>query len=129
MRNLIFRIIIRAFILSLIGCSSSATKKVNPYKFDLIRTGVVKKANVLKFDTCLIDGFEVRKRLIYNVRTKQQVRTDGYRVESYGGGVILLLSADILNSGKTQLLREKSSSLVDLSKQISTFNTCLTKYK
>jgi hypothetical protein len=129
MKHLLFKIGISVTILSLAGCSSSPTRENNPDKFDLLRTGAVNKANILKFKNCLIEGFEVRDRIAYNVKTRLQTRTDGYRVESYGGEVLLLLSTDIFNSGKTQLLRVKNSSLTDLSQQISAFDSCLAKYK
>lgn len=129
MKNLLFKIIISSFSLSLLACSSTVTRENSPEKFNLLKTGTIKKANILKFRDCLIEGFEVRNRIAYNVQTKQQVRTDGYRVESYGGGVFLILSVDIFNSGKTQLLRAKNSTLTDLSKQINTFDICLAKFR
>jgi len=130
MNSLLFKICISGFVLSLVGCSSSSpTREKNPDKFDLLITGEVKKANILPFKKCLIEGSVVKNRIAYNVKTRQKVRADGYRVESYGGEIFLLLSIDILNSGKTQLLRMKNSSLTDLSQQINAFDTCLTKYK
>ena len=129
MKHLLFKIGISVIILSLVGCSSSPTREDTPDKFDLLRSGSVKKTNVSNFKNCLVQGFEVKNRIAYNVKTRQQVRSDGYRVESYGGEVFLLLSADIFNSGKAQLLRVKNSSLTDLSTQIKAFDTCLIKHK
>ena len=129
MMHLLFKIVISTITLFLVGCSSSPTRENNPDKFDLLRTGEVKKTNIINFKNCLIEGSKVRNRIAYNVITKHHVRADGHRVESYGGDVFLLLSIDILNSGETQLLRAKDSSLTDLSQQIKAFDFCLAKYK
>lgn len=128
MNKVLFRIIISTFVLSLAGCSSSITRENSPDKFDLINTGTINRVKVSDFKNCLIKGFEVKNRIAYNVQTRHKLMNDGHRIESYGGETFLLLSVDISNSGKTKLLRVQNSSLTDLSKQISSYETCLNKY-
>ena len=113
----------------LIACSSAITRENNPEQFDLLRTGVVNKANVIAFKDCIIQGSEVQNRIAYNVTTRGELRNKGYRVDSYAGETLLLLSADISNSGQTQLFRVKNSELTDLTIQINAYDNCLKTYQ
>ena len=129
MNTLISKLGLGLLLLFFIGCSSYPTRETSPEKFDLIQSGLVKKTNTLKFKLCFIAGSEVKNRIAYNVKTIEKASTNGYRVDSYGGGVLLLLSADILHSGLTRLYRLQNSSLTDLSQQIKAFDMCLAKYQ
>ena len=115
--------------LFVIGCTSAPTRVSNPEKFNLLKTGEVKKENMMNFKDCLIKGFEVKNRIAYNVKTRLKHRPDGYRIDSVGGDLYLLLSVDLFNSGKTQLYRAQNSELTDLSQQIHSYDNCLDKYK
>ena len=115
--------------LFVIGCTSAPTRETNSEKFNLLKTGEVKKENVMNFMDCLIKGFEVKNRIAYNVKTRLKPRSNGYRIDSIGGDVYLLLSVDLFNSGKTKLLRAQNSELTDLSQQINSYDNCLDRYK
>ena len=122
-------LILSISIFSLIGCSSSPiTRESHSNKFNLLKSGTVKKENVESFKNCLVEGFEVKNRIAYNVQTNLKITSYGYRLDSVGGETYLLMSVDIFNSGKTQLLKLKKDELTDLSQQIRSFDSCLSKY-
>lgn len=128
MKTLFTNICASSLVLTLTACTSIPTRENNPDEFNLINSGQVKEENILQFKDCLIERYEVRGRLAYPVKTQHHVRTDGHRVEGYAGEY-LMLSTDIFNSGKTNLIRAKNSALIDLKQQIKAFELCLSIYK
>ncbi|WP_194634734.1 hypothetical protein, partial [Vibrio anguillarum] len=76
-------------------------------------SGSISADVILEFTGCVYDGFLSSHSMTTDIDTKQQIRTDGYRVETYAGGRILLMSADILNSGHVELWESSAAALIN----------------
>lgn len=113
---------------ALAGCTAAPTRD-NHEEFESKASGNIPTDRVLDFSSCVYDGFTRSHSMMTSVDTRQQVRPEGYRVETFAGGHILLMSADILNTGKVELWESSAAALIDTSEERNTFSSCLHMYK
>lgn len=112
----------------LTGCSSAPTRQ-DISEFESLVVGDIPPSSVLEFVSCLHDGFSQAHAILTDIDTKQQKRSDGYRVETYSGGRILLMSADVLNNGHVELWESSAAALINTSGELTTFKSCLDTYQ
>ncbi len=112
----------------LFGCTSAPTRQ-DVEEFESLMTGSIAPSSVLDFTSCLHDGFSQAHAILSDIDTKQQIRSDGYRVETFAGGRILVISADVLNSGHVELWESSAAALVNTSGEREAFTSCLVKYQ
>jgi hypothetical protein len=111
----------------LTGCVSSPTR-TDVEAFTIAATGVIEPKNVQAFTDCLMDGFDKAHWILTSATTRQQRRSNSYRVESFAGGDILLISVDVFDDGNTRLFESKSAALVNTSGERAAFGRCLEKF-
>ncbi len=109
------------------SCSSAPTRQ-DVEEFESKAAGLIKPSSVLDFTSCVYDGFSQANSILSDVDTKQRSRTDGYRVETFAGGRILLMSADILNNGHVELWESSAALLINTSNERKAFKACLSTY-
>ena len=109
------------------SCMPAATR-ADVNKFKLLNSGQIDPKSTQAFVSCLHDGFLKAHYMISNIETKQQRRVDGWRVETYIAGRMLCISADVLDSGRVELWKDRGSVLINTSGEVDTFAACLAKY-
>ncbi len=112
-----------AFLLA--GCVAAPTRS-EPDEFKSLQRGRVPATNVAAFTDCLMDGFGSAHFSLTNVSTRQQRRADGYRVETETSG-ILLVSADIFESGLVELFESSAAALINTVGEREAFSKCLAR--
>ena len=93
-----------------------------------LTAGVISTTSTGAMTDCLLDGFGKAHWLMTNTRVAQQHRSDGSRVETYTGN-ILLVSADVKDDGHVALIEMSNAKFVSTSGEREAFATCLAKYK
>lgn len=111
----------------LAGCSAAPTRQ-DVEEFESLMTGSIPPSSVLDFASCLHDGFSQSHAILSDIDTKQQMRSDGYRVETFAGGRILVISADVLNNGHVELWESSAAALINTSGEREAFKLCLDEY-
>lgn len=122
------RIIWLLSIMILSGCSSAPTR-ADRDEFKSLSQGIISPESTLNFATCIYDGFLKSHSMLTNIETKQQIRPDGYRIETYSGGYILIMSADILKNGHVELWESSAAALINTTGERKTFSLCLDEFK
>jgi hypothetical protein len=112
--------------LLLAGCASAPTR-TDADAFKSLQSGRIPPSSVPAFTDCVMDGFSSAHYAITNVSARQQRRTDGYRVEATTNG-ILLVSADILESGRVELLESSAAALINTNGERQAFSKCLDRF-
>ena len=115
------------FLLLLSACAAGPTR-AEPEKFTLMHEGRISPPNVTAFAECLLDGFDKSHFMLTNSTSRQQRRTDSFRVETFAGGRLLMISADVFDDGRVLLLEAKAAALVNTSGERETFARCLDRY-
>lgn len=123
-----FKLLPLGAVAVLISACAAGPTRDEPKKFNLVRTGVVRSGDGQAFADCLLDGFDKAHFALTNVSSRQQRRTDGYRVESLAGGHLIAVSADVFDDGRVQLFEAKASALVSTSGERRAFDLCATKF-
>lgn len=112
-----------AFLLA--GCVAAPTRS-EPDEFKSLQRGRVPATSVAAFTDCLMDGFGSAHFALTNLSTRQQRRTDGYRVETVANGSILV-SADVLESGLVELFESSTAALINTVGEREAFSKCLAR--
>ena len=113
------------FCLVLISCAAAPTRK-DVDEFKTLATGTVPVESVGKFSDCLVDGFNESHGLWSNYEVRTHKRYNSFRVETYTGSLnILLVSADVYDSGSVELLESSAAKLINTSGEQNAFNVCL----
>ncbi|MCY9827636.1 hypothetical protein [Vibrio chagasii] len=112
---------------SVVGCSSAPTR-LDTGEFESLMSGTVPKDSVLEFASCVYDGFLRSHSMLTDIDTRQQVRNDGYRVETYAGGRMLLVSTDVLTNGHVELWESSAAALINTTGEREAFKVCLSQY-
>ena len=113
--------------LFLSACAAGPTR-LDPSRFFLVQEGRVPPTSSQAFADCLLDGFDKAHFMFTNVTSRQQRRYDSYRVESLAGGSLLIVSADVFDDGRVQLLEAKAGALINTSGERDAFGRCLNQY-
>ncbi len=74
-----------------------------------------------------MDGFHSAQQYGSNIQVRQQRRANGLRIETLVGPS-LMVSADVSNSGKTEILEGYASKFVPTTKELAAFDSCLARY-
>jgi len=109
------------------ACVSGPTRD-DPEAFKLLREGRVPPASTQAFADCVLDKFDKAHSILSNATNRQQRRSDSYRIESLAGGRLIIVSADVFDDGRVQLLQSKKSVLVSTSGERDAFDRCLAQY-
>ena len=80
-----------------------------------------------RFIDCLMDGFSEAHWTISNTNVRQHRREDCLRVESLTNASILV-SVDIFDDGRVQLLEAKAAALVITRGEKKAFRVCLDRF-
>ena len=115
------------FLLSLTGCVTAPSRS-DPDAFFVVKTSQIPSGNVQSFVDCVSDGFDKAHFILTNSTTRQQRRSDSYRIETLAGGTTITVSADVFLTGVVVLNESKSASLINTSGQKAAFDSCLIKY-
>lgn len=110
------------------GCSAAPTRADHD-EFKSLSQGIILPKSTLNFATCIYDGFLKSHSMLTNIETKQQIRPDGYRIETYSGGYILIMSADILKNGHVELWESSAAALINTTGEREAFSSCLDAFK
>lgn len=87
----------------LVGCTATPTRSTNPADFRLVFSGQVKPSFMQAMTDCVMDGFDGATMVgTQGLTVRQQRRANGYRVETMGGP-IMMVSADILETGEVTM--------------------------
>ena len=125
MSKKLIKIVVIAMLLA--GCVSGPTR-TDVEAFSIAATGTIHPSNVQAFTDCLMDGFDKAHWLLTSVTTRQQRRSNSYRVESLAGGDLLMISVDVLDDGNVRLFESQAAKLVNTSGERATFGKCLEKF-
>lgn len=109
------------------ACTSGPTR-TDEDAFSLLKEGRIATTSVQAFSDCLLDGFDKAHFMLTKVTSRQQRRSNSYRVETLAGGRILLISADVFDDGRVVLSESKSAALINTSGERSAFEQCFGKY-
>ena len=117
------------FGLCLLSACSQPTTRANLSDFELLHQGQINAKDNRPFIQCLTDGFaNVDDKLTASV--KQQLRSDGYRVEFYTG-FFLRLSADIFDNGRVSLYQNENPAVTlhyDMPSRRKAYSDCFEKF-
>ena len=109
------------------GCATPSNRADNPDNFKQMAAGNVGAANAQPMVDCVDDGFTRILGGGTNIAVKQTRRTALTRVEMVVGAY-LVLSADIADTGATQLLENKAAAGIRTSKEIAEYKACLARF-
>ena len=109
------------------GCAAPAVRS-DTDQFMLLGEGRIQPTSVQAFSDCVLDGFDRAHSQLANVTTRQQRRTDSYRIETLAGGRILLVSVDAFDDGRVGFNESKSAALVSTSGERMAFDQCLKEF-
>ena len=115
--------------LALLSACAAGPTRTEPERFTLLHEGKISPSNVTLFAECLLDGFDKSHFMFTNATSRQQRRTDSFRVETLAGGRLIMISADVFDDGRVQLLEAKEAALVNTSGEREAFVECLGRYK
>ena len=120
-------IIIQLGFVFLSGCITGPTR-TDDGAFSPSKEARISPASVQAFADCLLDGFDKAHFMLTNIASRQQRRSNSYRVETFAAGRILLISADVFDHGHVVLNESASAALVNTSGERQAFEECLKKY-
>lgn len=112
-------------LLFLSACS--VPTRLNTEAFKLVQEGRVPSKSAQVFTDCLMDGFDAAHFTLTNVTIRQQRRSDSYRVEEFMNSG-LILSADVFDDGRVQLLESVVADFINTSGERDAFAKCLMQY-
>jgi len=108
------------------GCSAGPTR-ADLDGFKLLQKGQVPVEHTQAFTDCLMDGFNKAHWTMTNTNIRQQRRAECYRVESLVNSSILV-SADIFDDGRVQLLESKNAVLINTTGERKAFADCVSRF-
>jgi hypothetical protein len=92
--------------------------------FKTLQQAEIQPQSTRAFVDCLMDGFNTAHWMTTNIVTRQQRRSDSFRVEAMTNSVILV-SADVFDSGRVQLLESISAKFIDTRGEQKSFSRCI----
>lgn len=107
--------------------SSCATPtRLDTEAFTVLQEGRVSARNIQSFTDCIMDGFGVAHNF-EPVEVRQHRRSGLSRVESFSGAS-LLVSVDIFDDGRVQILESSAAILFNTTGEKTAFKDCLVKF-
>ena len=117
-----------ALVVLLLAACAAAPTRTDTDAFFVLKEGRIAPTSVRAFTDCLLDGFDKAHFVLTNSTSRQQRRTDSFRVETLGGGRIITISADVFDDGRVVLNESKSAALINTSGQREAFDRCQAQY-
>lgn len=115
-----------ALAVALSGCAAPSLRGDHEGNFKFRAAGQIEAGEVPVFMDCVLDGF-MREQRHVNALVWQYKRSTGYRVdlktEKY-----LLLSADINDDGRTQLVEGPAAGMIPTGAEIEQYEACVRKF-
>ena len=128
MKEMVNLSFVSVLFICLITACVTAPPRSSQNSFKLIQEGRIPVKNVQAFTDCLMDGFDVASFALTTASVRQQRRVEGYRVEVITNSSILI-SADILDSGRVKLFESEITALIPTTEEHYIFAECLKKFK
>jgi len=120
-------VLIASLILVLAGCASPTRDDVK--EFSSLNRGKIPNYMVPLFASCLNNGFINAQSVWRNIDVRMENVSNGMRVETFAGGTsMLIISADVLNTGHVELLKSSAGSLISTSGEQDVFSNCLAHF-
>jgi hypothetical protein len=118
-----------SFILTaaLLSACTVGPTRLDTKSFTLLQEGRVPPKSSMVFTDCLMDGFSNSHTIATNITARQHRRSDLYRVEAFVDATILV-SADVFDDGRVQLLESTSTFLINVTGEKDAFAKCLKQY-
>lgn len=113
---------------SLLAACVTAPTRSDSGEFKLTQHGEIPASSTQLFTDCLMDGFDASSTMLANVSVRQQRRAERYRVEVLTHSSVLI-SADVLDSGRVELYESSAAALVKLSGERKAFAGCLSRFR
>jgi len=110
----------------LAGCVAPALRGEEEYRFKFRAAGQIQEGRVLQFVECVQDGFTAEQRYV-NATVYQTRRANGYRI-NLNSDKHILLSADVLEDGRTQLVEGPGASLIPTGAEIGRYTECVARF-
>lgn len=129
------RVLSSLWLFSLIACAPLPTRDdVDAFQSKL--HGTVATTDTALFMDCVVDGFNRTDNAIrYDIKTTQQRRSSGYRIERRSNLIhmLLIVSADISDVGDVELFENMRlpsiSPFVSTKQEIAAFAGCLNQFQ
>jgi hypothetical protein len=110
----------------LTACVAPSLRGEHEDRFKFRAAGAIPSEKVLAFLECVQDGLTAEQRHI-NAMVYQTRRLNGYRVDLRTDKYILL-SADILEDGRTQLVEGPAAGMVPTGAEIGQYEECVKRF-
>ena len=124
-----FTLTAAAVLLAIAGCTAP-TRVSNPEAFKVVRSGRFVPAKSSTVVECVTDGFTAATHLGQPLDLRQSRRADGYRIDLYAiNAPVLLLSADLMDDGTSELHESSKASMTSLSGEYAAFDACIKAYR
>lgn len=124
----LLKIVPLSLVVLLFSACSAAPTRDDASAFKLLQEGKVQPKSTQVFADCLLDGFDKAHYMLTNSTSRQQRRSDSYRVETLGGGRMITVSADVFDDGRVLLHESRSAALINTTGQRDAFQKCLSQY-
>lgn len=111
----------------LTACTVSQSRS-DVHAFKLTRDEFILPANTQAFADCLLDGFDQITSMT-SKSSRQQRRSDSYRVERLVRGKIIIVSVDIFPNGRVALYENTTAYESNISEEKETFSKCLNHHR
>ena len=112
----------------LLAACAAPTRAENPEAFAVVSEGRIPAAQSQAFADCLLDGFDKSHNWAEDVRSRQQRRTDSYRVETVAPMGILYASADVFDDGRIRLTEGAMNKPRQTQGEKETFSACVRQF-
>ncbi len=124
----LLKIIPLSLVVLLFSACTAAPTREDASAFKLLLEGKVLPKSSQAFADCLLDGFDKAHFRLTSVSSRQQRRSDSYRVESLAGGRVIVISADIFDDGRVLLHESTAAALINTTGERDSFEKCLSQY-
>lgn len=115
-----------AAAMTVVGCSTPSMRGEHEAAFKVRAAGQIDAAKVPVFMDCVLDAFVEEQRRA-NALVYQFKRSTGYRLD-LKTDKFLLLSADIYDDGRTQLLEGPAAGLIPTGAEIARYEQCVLQH-
>jgi hypothetical protein len=114
------------FVALLAGCAAPSLRGEHEDRFKFRAAGAIPPDKVLAFLECVQDGLTAEQRYIHAM-VYQTRRVNGYRIDLKTDKYILL-SADVLEDGRTQLLEGPAAGMLPSGAEIGRYEECVKRF-
>ena len=119
-------LIAAAVTVGLAGCGAPSMRGEHEGAFKFRAAGQIGTAQLPKFMDCVLDGF-IEEQKHVNALVYQWKRSTGYRIDIKTDKYIIL-SADIYDDGRTQLLEGPAAGMLPTGPEIARYQKCVASH-